>query len=394
MRKKINEVAEVTKLAGFEFTKYMKYVENGEIIAIRALNLKNGRLVLDDVKRITRNVSEELPRSQLHKYDIVLSYTGTIGEIAQIMEEGKYHLAPNVAKIVPNQNEIDPQFLFQYMRSYEFKQQMFNYAHGSTQPTIPMSTIRELTVPIFDLETEKKIACILNSIDKKIELNNKINDNLQAQARSIYKAWFEQYIPFDGIQPDSWKKGKLKDVLTLKRNAIKAGENTELPYLPIDVIPMNTFALSGVKPNEEAQSSLITFDKDDIVIGAMRVYFHRVIIAPFAGITRTTCFTLSPSDKEYLCFGLLCCDQDSSIEFAQTTSKGSTMPYAIWDGGLGDMDIVIPDKNTAHEFNEIVMPMIRTIQSSYEEIKHLCDLRDGLLPRLMSGEIDVTDIDL
>jgi type I restriction enzyme S subunit len=70
------------------------------------------------------------------------------------------------------------------------------------------------------------------------------------------------------------------------------------------------------------------------------------------------------------------------------------MPYAIWDGGLGDMDIVIPDKNTAHEFNEIVMPMIRTIQSSYEEIKHLCDLRDGLLPRLMSGEIDVTDIDL
>ena len=180
----------------------------------------------------------------------------------------------------------------------------------------------------------------------------------------------------------------------MKRNAIKTGENTELPYLPIDVIPMNTFALSDVKPNEEAQSSLITFDKDDIIIGAMRVYFHRVIIAPFAGITRTTCFTLKPSDSDYLCFGLLCCDQDSSIEYAQTTSKGSTMPYAVWDGGLGDMDIVIPDKETAHAFNEVVMPMIRTIQSSYEEIKHLRDLRDSLLPRLMSGEIDVSGLDL
>ncbi len=202
------------------------------------------------------------------------------------------------------------------------------------------------------------------------------------------------YIPFGGIQPSCWKQGKLKDVLTLKRNAIKAGENTELPYLPIDVIPMNTFALSDVKPNEEAQSSLITFDKDDIVIGAMRVYFHRVIIAPFAGITRTTCFTLTPFDKDYLCFGLLCCDQDSSIEYAKTTSKGSTMPYAVWEGGLDDMDIVIPDSNTAHEFNEIVMPMIRTIQSSYEEIKLLRDLRDSLLPRLMSGEIDVSGINL
>ena len=125
--------------------------------------------------------------------------------------------------------------------------------------------------------------------------------------------------------------------MAFKRNAIKAGDNTVLPYLPIDVIPMNIFALSDVRPNSEAQSSLITFNKDDIIIGAMRVYFHRVIIAPFGGITRTTCFVLSPIDDKYLSYGLLCCDQDSSIEYAQTTSKGSTMPYAVWDGGLGDM---------------------------------------------------------
>ena len=142
MRKKLEEIAEVTKLAGFEFTKYVKYIDDGEIIAIRALNLKNGRLVLDDIKRISKNVSDELPRSQLHKNDIVLSYTGTIGETAQIEEDNRYHLAPNVAKIVPNTDVIDPKFLFQYIRSREFKQQMINYAHGSTQPTIPMATIR------------------------------------------------------------------------------------------------------------------------------------------------------------------------------------------------------------------------------------------------------------
>lgn len=180
MRKRLDEIADVTKLAGFEFTKYMKYIEDGEIIAIRALNLKGGRLVLDDVKRIAKDVSEELPRSQLHKFDIVLSYTGTIGETAQIMDDGKYHLAPNVAKVVPKCDVVDPRYLFQYIRSREFKQQMINYAHGSTQPTIPMAAIRELTVPVYDIETEKRIASILSSIDEKIEKNTEINENLTA----------------------------------------------------------------------------------------------------------------------------------------------------------------------------------------------------------------------
>lgn len=193
--------------------------------------------------------------------------------------------------------------------------------------------------------------------------------------------------------PSDWENGKLKDVLRLKRNAIKAGEDPSLPYLPIDIIPMNTFAVTDFKPNSEAQSSLITFDRDDIVIGAMRVYFHRVICAPCKGITRTTCFTLAPFDTAYLSFALLCCDQNSSIDYAQTTSKGSTMPYAVWEGGLGDMDILIPTREIALKFNELVLPMLRIIQSSYFENHHLRTVRDILLTKLLSGEIDVSEIE-
>ena len=193
--------------------------------------------------------------------------------------------------------------------------------------------------------------------------------------------------------PSDWKNGKLKDVIRLKRNAIKAGEDPSLPYLPIDIIPMNTFAVTDFKPNSEAQSSLITFDRDDIVIGAMRVYFHRVICAPCTGITRTTCFTLAPFDTAYLSFALLCCDQNSSIDYAQTTSKGSTMPYAVWEGGFGDMDILIPTREIALKFNELVLPMLRIIQSSYFENHHLRTVRDILLTKLLSGEIDVSDVE-
>lgn len=157
---------------------------------------------------------------------------------------------------------------------------------------------------------------------------------------------------------------------------------------------MKTFAISEFKPNEEAKSSLVTFSKNDIIIGAMRVYFHRVVLAPCDGITRTTCFTLVPHNPKYLSYCLLCCDSDSSIEYALATSKGSTMPYAVWDGGLGDMEISIPSLKIAKEFNDIVLPMLKKIQSSYYENLRLKELRDSLLPKLMSGELDVSDVEL
>ena len=167
-----------------------------------------------------------------------------------------------------------------------------------------------------------------------------------------------------------------------------------LPYLPIDTIPMNSFGITDFRPNEEAKSSIITFKQDYIIIGAMRVYFHRVILAPCDGITRTTCFTLSSYSSEYLSYALLTCDLDSSIDQAQNTSKGSTMPYAVWDGGMGEIELAIPPIDVAEEFNNIVLPMLRQIQRNCIEMQSLRSLRDTLLPKLMSGEIDVSNIKL
>ena len=289
----------------------------------------------------------------------------------------------------------DPQYIYYLATSSFFRNVAIKSMVGSSgRQRVQIGALEDIDIKVPSLEEQRKIASRLALLDSKIALNSRINDNLQEQARALFKAWFVDYIPFGGSKPANWKAGKLKDILLLKRNAIKPGENTELNYLPIDAIPMNTFAVSEVRPNNEAQSSLITFNRDDIIIGAMRIYFHRVIIAPFDGITRTTCFTLCSRSKEYLAFNLLCCDQDSTIEYAQATSRGSTMPYAVWDGGLGEMMIEIPDKAIALEFNEIVLPIIRTIQSSFLENKRLQELRDGLLPRLITGELDVSGLEL
>lgn len=372
-------------------TKDVANYENGAIPWITPKDLSDfkGRYI----QRGERNITEKGLSScsaQIMPADTVLfSSRAPIGYIA-IAKNG---LCTNQGfkSVIPNES-TDPLFLY-YLLKYN-KDAIEHMGSGTTFKEVSGNTMKNIVVRVpVEIQEQRRIAQILGSLDDKIEENDRINNNLQHQAKALFQDWFVDFAPFGGVMPSDWKNGKLKDVIRLKRNAIKAGEDPSLPYLPIDIIPMNTFAVTDFKPNSEAQSSLITFDRDDIVIGAMRVYFHRVICAPCKGITRTTCFTLAPFDTAYLSFALLCCDQNSSIDYAQTTSKGSTMPYAVWEGGLGDMDILIPTREIALKFNELVLPMLRIIQSSYFENHHLRTVRDILLTKLLSGEIDVSDVE-
>lgn len=214
-------------------------------------------------------------------------------------------------------------------------------------------------------------------------LGGALNDNLEKQLNLLF-------LHFNS-NDTSWAKGKLSDILNLKHNTIAAKEVRNLPYLPIDSIPMNSLAIESFRPSSEAQSSLLSFNRDDILIGAMRVYFHRVTIAPCDGVTRSTCFVLQPYNPAYLYYSLLLCNQDSTISYAQSTSKGTTMPYAIWENGLGDMEITIPPINKIEEFNQLVAPLIKKIQNSYYEQNQLKTLRDYLLPRLLNEQITIGD---
>ena len=373
-------------------TKDLLNYENGDIpwITPKDLSMLDGRYISRGERNITQRGLKSCSTQLLPKNSILFSSRAPIGYVA--IAECPLCTNQGFKSIVPN-NNTDYLFLY-YLLKYN-KDNIENLGSGTTFKEVSGATMKDIKVSVPNLKEDQiRIGRILSSIDDKIEKNNAINNNLQQQAQALFKAWFVDFEPFGGEMPTEWRLGKLKDVLRLKRDGIKVGDEPSLPYLPIDIIPMKTFAVSEFKPNEDAQSSLITFDKDDIVIGAMRVYFHRVIFAPCRGITRTTCFTLKPYDADFLSFGLLCCDQDSSIDYAQTTSKGSTMPYAVWEGGLGDMEIAIPSKDVAKKFNDTVLPMLHHIQESYFENRNLVKLRDSLLPKLMNGEIDVSNIEI
>ena len=365
-------------------------------IVVRNNNIKNGRIDFSSPSYTDdEHYQQRIKRATPQGGDIIITREAPMGEVGMIPEGIVCCLGQRMVLLRANPDICDNYYLLYSLQSRYVQHQIsWSEGTGTTVSNLRIPHLEQLKIPYLPLSKQRQVSSVLRCLEGKIEQNRVINDNLQQQARAIYKEWFIDFGQTSGTTPATWKHGKLKDVLQLHKRAIKAGANTTLPYLPIDTIPMQSFGVTEFRPNDEAKSSLITFQKDDIIVGAMRVYFHRVVLAPCDGITRTTCFTLSPYNSKYLSYALLTCDLDSSIDHAQNTSKGSTMPYAVWDGGMGEIEIVIPPIDVAEEFNNIVLPMLRQIQRNCEEIKLLGSLRDTLLPKLMSGEIDVSGIQL
>ena len=190
----LGEIADVTKLAGFEFTKCINYDEKGGIIALRASNVVNGQLDLTDVKRISKEASDGLERSKLYKDDILLTYTGKLGDVAIVDADNRYHLAPNICRIrLLEGNHL--YFVYSYLRSSLFRSILSSYTVGSTQLTIPMKSIRKIKVPLPGINEQKVISEILRPIDQKLELNRQINQTLEQIAQAIFKSWFVDFVP-------------------------------------------------------------------------------------------------------------------------------------------------------------------------------------------------------
>lgn len=333
------------------------------------------------------------------RQSLTLEGAGKCCYVKEVKEETVFE--SHLIRIRIDKTKADAEFIYYFFNSFIGKCLIQNLVTQVAAAGIRGSELvkLEITIP-KELEDQRRIASILSSLDRKIELNNKINADLEEMAQAIFKNWFVDFEPFKdgkfvdselGMIPEGWKVGTLKDLLYLRKDSIKSTNRGKLPYLPIDTIPIHNLVATDLKSNEEAKSSLQIFEENDIIVGAMRVYFHRVILAPCRGITRTTCFVLSVKDENNLAYSLMQCNQDEAISFAERTSKGSTMPYAVWDGGYGEYKIVIPPCDVMKSFNDLLCNFLSKMNENAIENRNLSLLRDTLLPRLMSGELEVPE---
>lgn len=394
IEKSLGEIAEVTKLAGFEFTKYIKYNDVGEIIALRALNLRNGELDLTDVKRISREVSEKLTRSKIYKGDILLTYTGNgYGNCAIIEEDNKYHLAPNICKIVPNSEKVFPYYLYCYICSKAFYIQMSNNMTGSGQPTIPMKTIRLLKIPVPEMSVQLSIANIIWLLNQKIQNNKMINNNLEQQAQAYFDKLFV-------VNADpNWPECTLSDIGSVIAGGTPSKSKPEyyadqgIAWItPKDLsVDKSKFISRGENDISElgfSKSSAAKMPTGTILFSS-RAPIGYIAIAQNEVTTNQGFKSVIPNENigtAYVYFLL-----KNLLPTIEGMASGSTFKE-ISGAAMKSVPTVIPDADTIQLFSDFCKPIFKEQEVLESENKHLSALRNSLLQKLMSGEIDVSDL--
>ena len=314
--------------------------------------------------------------------DILLTSVGTLGIPWLVNESNFYFKDGNLTWFRSNTEKVNPKFLYYWFESNYAKNQIDSMCIGSTQKALTIDTLSKFSINLPPLPTQQKIARILSSLDDKIELNNKINTNLEQQAGALFKNWFVDFEPFGGKMPEGWKVGKLSDISILSAGGDKPKEvsdkKTEDYKVPIYSNGLDNFGLYGYTNKAKI------FEESVTVSARGTIGFVCLRMVPYVPIVRL--ISLIPKtdfvSAKYLYLHLLNCN----ITGTGTTQQQLTVP------AFSKEQIIIPSKNAIDSFTNTVNPFFETIVHNRKENEKLSSMRDTLLPKLMNGEIKVDEV--
>ncbi|HJC10006.1 MAG TPA: restriction endonuclease subunit S [Candidatus Blautia merdigallinarum] len=294
-------------------------------------------------------------------------------------------------------NVLDADFLYYLLTQSALVEALHAIAEQSTSayPSIKPSDIGNLEIEIPDLVTQKKIADVLESLDRKITQNTEINENLEQQAQALFKSWFLDYDPWNGCIPDSWIKGKLGDFTDIKRGGSPRPiqqylSDTGLRWLKIsDVTSLHTPFVIDIKEHiiKEGLKKTVLLKKGALVLSnSATPGIPKILDVDSCIHDGWLYFPESKFSKEYLYLYFKYIRQQ-----LVNLSNGSVFNNLKIDI-LKGYPTILPDEDILKYFDGIVKPIFLQIQNLTRESYRLADIRDTILPQLMTGRIDVSDI--
>lgn len=305
--------------------------------------------------------------------EIVTDYVAN-GSFASLAENVKYKDEPNSVMVKFKEND---DFYFHWLRGHNGQIMLKSIVTGSAQPKFNKTNFREMLVPVPPIEVQVKIANILNTIDDKIEINKSINKNLEEQVSVLYQSWFEDFEITNGVCPENWSYQELStiaDIASGKRPPVKSANCNE--KTPISIVG----AASVMGFTSEANHT-------DKILVTGRVGTHGVV-QRFNTPCWTSDNTLVITSPYYEFTNQILHRIDYSA-----MNRGSTQPL-ITQGDMKKVVVLVPDENTLAKFEEFAGSLMLKWEANNKENFKLASLRDTLLPKLMSGELDVSNLDL
>lgn len=349
------------------------------------LELNDSFLYVDD------ETQKGISRYVVNSDDIVISIVGTIGLVAKIGKtlDGA-NLTENCVKITNLQN-IDKEYLFYYLKSVFGQQEIMRGIVGAVQQKLPIKNIQEITIKCPELIEQKKIAAILSALDEKIAINRAINDNLYAQTKAIFD---NHFINIDAI-PAGWRKGNLLDIANyLNGLAMQKfrpqGHEIGLPVLKIKELRQGSCDNSSERCSLSIKPEYIIHD-GDVIFSWSGSLLVDVWCGGTCGLNQHL-FKVT-SDVYDKWFYYLWTAHHLARFIAIASDKATTMGH-IKREELAKAEVLIPCEKDYTSLSSIMQPVFELIISNRIESRKLAALRDELLPKLMSGEIDVSAVQL
>ena len=356
--------------------------------------LDTGNIVTNEIaliQRIELAQGEKLPSRARRKVEIGDIIYSTVrpnqlhyGFIDNIPEN--FLVSTGFAVLHPEKGKIDAKFLYYLLVQNDITEKLQATAEQSTStyPSIKPSDIEDLDFIVPEIKVQRKISNILSAIDKKIELNAQINHNLEEQAKAIFKSWFVDFEPFNGKMPKSWLAKTLADVSKIgaggdKPHCVSEIQTPEFQY-PIYSNGLANDGLYGYASSAKIYEESITVSARGTIGFVCLRQEPYVPIVRLITLIPNTCFV----SAKYLYLYL----KGINISGTGTTQQQLTVP------DFQKTSIMVPDNDTMKRFTICADSIFEQIKHNAKEMRTLAQLRDTLLPKLMSGEIDVSEVEV
>jgi len=367
---------------------------------IRSQNVYNFRFEYSGLAHIDEQQAHKMRGVTVLPQDVLLNITGDSVARSCIVPDDVLPARVNqhVAIVRPDHSQLRPQFLKYLLVSPSIQTTLLSLAgSGGTRKALTKDMIEGLRIPAPDPATQDQIVEILLNYDKLIENNRRRVKLLETAARLIYREWFTRF-RFPGFEhteitngiPDGWLVKPLSELVVKIKHQVdpkKVDGNTK--YIGLEHIPRRQFTLNEWGEAEDVTSTKFRFEERDILFGKIRPYFHKVGFALCNGITSSDAIVIRPIDSRAWAYSLLLLSSDSFVAIAsKTVREGSKMPRADW-GFLQQQKFLVPPDEILEELSDVINPIASQVRALSMQMMALARARNLLLPRLMSGEIEV-----
>ena len=378
------------------------------LIAIDLYNVdEDGRLRFGERdKHVSAELCERFAKFKLNRNDLVMVMTdmtqrlGILGKCAMVDQSDRYILNQRMGRVTANESVVLTRYLYYFINSEYFLKPLRAVAKGAVQKYVNTGDIKENNVLLPPLPVQRRIAGILSAYDELMENSQRRIRLLEAMVRALYREWFVHF-RFPGYEkvplvasslgdiPKGWEVKKLGEIAEDMRRNIPKGELEEpKPYVGLEHIPRRSLALDAWENATELGSNKLEFKKGEVLFGKIRPYFHKVSVAPFDGLCSADTVVIRSRRPEHYAAVVACVSSDAFVAEASATANGAKMPRANWDV-LEKYQVVIPKGKVAEKFSALFADIITQQQALIFQIQNLRRTRDLLLPRLLSGTVNL-----